>query len=113
MKLKVVLAAIFSVIPLAVIADSTMAKTIPIKSQSGVKKDCKDSGGVYFPKSGTNSTYGCMNQDGSGIVCGGVSAKDKKTCDTFMVVPPRLPTRGEVKYAEQAEMERPGSAEQQ
>ena len=63
---------------------------------------CKGTGGVTFPKTGANSTYGCMNGDGSGIVCGGVKASDKKTCDTFLQTPPRLPTRAEVLNAEMA-----------
>ena len=104
MNVRATLAAILPFVAIGFIADSAMAKTIPVKSQQEVKKSCKDSGGVNFPKTGANSTYGCINKDGSGIVCGGVTAKDKKTCDTFMVVPPRLPTRGEVEYAENAEM---------
>lgn len=103
MNVRATLAAILPFVAIGLIAESAMAKTIPVKSQQEVKKSCKDSGGVSFPKTGPNSTYGCINKDGSGIVCGGVTAKDKKTCDTFMVVPPRLPTRGEVEYAESAE----------
>ena len=39
-------------------------------------------GGVYFPPTKTNHVYGCMNADGSGIVCGG-TGKFAKTCDTW------------------------------
>ena len=106
MNIGVRVAAILPFVAIGFIADLGMAKTIPLKSQEDVKKSCKDSGGVTFPKTGPTSTYGCINKDGSGIVCGGVTAKERKTCDTFMVVPPRLPTRDEVHYAETAEGEK-------
>jgi hypothetical protein len=41
-----------------------------------------------------------MHADGSGIVCGGVTAEDKKTCDTFRTASfpvPKFPTRGDLK----------------
>src|SRR5688572_17686787 len=98
MNVRTPFAVILSFVAMGLWADSALAKTIPVKSQKDVKKSCQDSGGVSFPKTGANSTYGCINKDGSGIVCGGVTAKDKKTCDTFMTVPPRLPTRPEVEY---------------
>ena len=37
-----------------------------------------------------------MHADGSGIVCGGNTAEEKKTCDTFRTASfpvPKLPTR--------------------
>ena len=73
-----------------------MAEQVPApKSPNFVEGKCGAGGGVYFPKTGPHSTYGCINDDGSGIVCGGKTEKDKKTCDTFMKTPPRLPTRWE------------------
>jgi hypothetical protein len=71
-------------------------------SPAQVKKGC---GGVYFPPGG-KGMYGCMNDDGSGIVCGGVGKDPKtgasfsKTCDTFLKAPPRLPGRDEITTAE-------------
>jgi hypothetical protein len=112
MKATVLLAVILSFVTTGLGSDLALAKTIPAKSPKDVKASCKESGGVSFPKTGPNSTYGCINKDGSGIVCGGVSPKDKKTCDTFRTVPPRLPTRPEVEYAESAEMENTGPAQQ-
>lgn len=46
-----------------------------------------------------------MNHDGSEIVCGGGTKKDKKTCDTFLETPPSLPTREEVVNAEMSAKE--------
>jgi hypothetical protein len=40
-------------------------------------------GGAFWPQGGTTSTYGCMRADGSGIVCGGVTAEQQNSCDTF------------------------------
>jgi hypothetical protein len=104
MNVKAPLTAILCFVTIAVIADSTAAKEVDIKNHS--KKQVKDScqaGGAYWPTS-AGGTYGCMNPDGSGIVCGGVSAKDKKTCSTFMKVPPRIPTRDEIRLAADAEI---------
>jgi hypothetical protein len=42
-------------------------------------------GGVYFPPN-KNGVYGCLNGDGSGIVCGG-KGKYAKTCDTWGATP--------------------------
>jgi hypothetical protein len=67
-------------------------------SPSQVKGNC--SGGTYFAPGGAG-VYGCIAQDGSGIVCGGVG-KYKNTCDTFGPSPdvahPRtqLPSREEI-----------------
>lgn len=65
---------------------------------------CGARGGVMFPKNegDPDSTYGCMDDNGHGIVCGGKTQTDKKTCDTFMVNPPHLPTRNDVLLYEKA-----------
>jgi hypothetical protein len=42
-------------------------------------------GGVYFPPD-KNGVYGCLNGDGSGIVCGG-KGKYAKRCDTWGATP--------------------------
>jgi hypothetical protein len=60
------------------------AKAISTKGNSPtqVQGKCGNAeGGVYFPPN-KNGVYGCMNGDGSGIVCGG-SGKYAKTCDTW------------------------------
>jgi hypothetical protein len=43
-----------------------------------------------------------LNDDGSGIVCGGVTTHQQKTCDTFRLAPRQLslPTREEAAKAE-------------
>jgi hypothetical protein len=84
---------------------SAMAEPIPAQKPDAVEGKCGESGGLYFPKTGPNSTYGCINEDGSGIVCGGVTAKDKRTCDTFLQTPPRLPTRWEAELADRAKVD--------
>jgi hypothetical protein len=79
------------------------AKQISIQGfdSGAVKKACGGGDQVYFPPT-KNGVYGCVNGDGSGIVCGGVGKDPKtgasfsKTCDTFRKVPPHLPTRDEI-----------------
>lgn len=44
MNVRATLAAILPFVAIGFIADSAMAKTIPVKSQQEVKKSCKDSG---------------------------------------------------------------------
>lgn len=77
------------------------AKSVSLQSQGKVKGGCSSPGDVYFPKD-SNGVYGCVKSNGGGIVCGG-SGKYARTCDTFMKAPPRLPTRGDIHKAEQAE----------
>jgi hypothetical protein len=78
--------------------------TISIKGhgRDSVEGKCNDGGGTFFAPS-KYGVYGCLAQDGSGIVCGG-TGKDKNTCDTWGPTPkivPRktLPTRSEVRAA--------------
>jgi hypothetical protein len=84
------------------LAHPAQAKSISISGHGpgSVKKGC-GGGGVYFPPDGKGA-YGCINGDGSGIVCGG-SGKYAKTCDTWGPTPNfvapnnrRLPDREEV-----------------
>jgi hypothetical protein len=78
------------------------AKTISISGHGSgaVKKSC-GGGGTYFPPN-DNGVYGCLNKDGSGIVCGGTGDNFAKTCDTWKPAPadakPRtsLPSREEI-----------------
>lgn len=63
---------------------------------------CDKNGGVSWPQTAQNPTYGCIDKNGHGLVCGGGTAEQQSTCDTFRTLPPRLPTRDEIFYAEQA-----------
>jgi hypothetical protein len=66
-------------------------------SPDDVKAGC--SGGDYFPPSSENGgVYGCVNQNGSGIVCGG-PGKYADTCSVFLTPPKRLPKQSEVQAA--------------
>ena len=93
------LSIVFAVALLGLSVGSAQAEQIPAQKPDKVQGKCGETGGVFFPKTGRNSTYGCINEDGSGIVCGGVTAKDKRTCDTFLQIPPRLPTRWETELS--------------
>ena len=64
---------------------------IPAQKPDKVEGACGESGGTFFPKTGKNSTYGCINSDGSGIVCGGITKRDKATCSTFLQAPSGQP----------------------
>ena len=72
------------------------------KESSKAQNDCVKNGGVEWPQSAESPTYGCIDKNGHGLVCGGGTAEQKATCDTFRTVPPRLPTRDEIFLAEQA-----------
>ena len=104
MNLKATLATLLAFAVIALLADSAVAKEVSIKgnSKKDVKTRCDESGGTYWPSS-PGGTYGCINPDGSGISCGGVTAHDMKTCGTFRQVPPRIPLRDEVRLGEKAE----------
>ena len=108
MDLRKALPAVLAVVAIGFIANSAMGETISIKGHSttDVKGSC---GGTYFAPS-SHGVYGCLNKDGSGIVCGG-TGKDKKTCDTFRTAPPHLPTRADIRKAEAAAATQ-GSAKQ-
>lgn len=62
---------------------ATSRKQVPIKghSRAKVKAGCN---GVSWSDS---VTYGCINKDGSGIVCSGVTESQKKTCSIFRKAP--------------------------
>lgn len=74
------------------------AKRVGANSQEATKasSSCARGGGLTFTQSGTSKTYGCLAADGHGIVCGGETQEQKKTCDIFRTTPPRLPGRDEV-----------------
>lgn len=97
MKVVTALAIICALTTLGV-ADSAVAAKVSTKGNSPdrVQGKCGESGGTYSPPN-KNGVYGCLNPDGSGIVCGGVTKTQKKTCDTFRVAPGRFPTMNELK----------------
>ena len=103
MNVKAALATILSFAAIGLLADSAIAEEVSIKGHSKTKVEgkCNEDGGVYWPTS-AGGTYGCMNPDGSGIVCGGYTKEQKKTCSTFRQVPPRIPTRDEIRLGEKA-----------
>lgn len=80
------------------------AEEVSIKGHNHdqVQGKCSGDGDVYWTEGKTGSTYGCLHADGSGIVCGGVTAQQKNTCSTFFQAsfPKRqLPTRGAAQRA--------------
>ena len=79
---------------LGLLVESAMAKTVKLQSQKEVKAGCN---GVFWIPGNTGHTWGCLNNDGSGIVCSGVTAQQKKTCSTFRTAPRsfHIPTREE------------------
>lgn len=104
MNVKATFVALLPFAAIVVVADLAMAKEIPIggHNKNSVKLECTQNNGVFWPTS-SGGTYGCMNPDGSGIICGGVSKHDKKTCSTFRQVPPRIPLRDEIRLGEKEE----------
>ena len=113
LRVKAIVTVIVALVGLGAGSNSVMAETVKLGSTEAknTMSSCKGTGGVTFPKTGPNSTFGCISADGSGIVCGGVKKSDKTTCDIFMQTPPRLPTRGEVRNAEMAVKESQASQE--
>jgi hypothetical protein len=82
------------VLPLIAFAtDAALAETVSIKghSKDSVQGKCSGDGDVSWVQGKSGHTYGCMHADGSGIVCSGVTAAQKKTCDTFRVAPRAFP----------------------
>lgn len=70
-------------------ASQARAELIDIDGNSPeqVKKKCDAAGGTNLPLN-ESGTYGCVNQNGSGVICGGKDPIDQGTCDTFRKVPP-------------------------
>jgi hypothetical protein len=86
MNVRLTLLTLIAVALAALVSGSAIATKVPIKGNSPDRVQGKCSG-VFWPQGGSSATYGCLNSDGSGIVCGGKTAKDKKTCDTFRAAP--------------------------
>ena len=82
----------------AALGHAAYGEEVPIKGHNHdqVEGTCSGDGDVYWREGKTGSTYGCFHADGSGIVCGGVTPKQKQTCSTFIqasVPKPQFPTR--------------------
>jgi len=92
--------AVLAVAAIGFIANSALAETVSIKGHNHDQVQGKCDGTYFAPSS--KGVYGCLNNDGSGIICGGVG-KYAKTCDTFRKAPPCLPTRDAIRKAEKAE----------
>jgi hypothetical protein len=56
------------------------AREVESQRHGHVKADCLRNGGVYWKEGPTTNTYGCINPNGSGIVCGGTRPN---TCTEF------------------------------
>jgi hypothetical protein len=91
--------ALFVLALIAFATDAALAEVVSIKdhNKDKVQGKCSGDGDVYWVEGKSGHTYGCMHADGSGIVCGGVSKEQKKTCDTFKLAPQKVPfpIRGE------------------
>lgn len=90
-------AILYSAAVVAFSLSPVMAKDIPIKGQTKDKivNGCRAAGGAGCE--GSRGTYGCHNRSGGGIVCGGATKRDKKTCTIYMDVPPSIPKRDVVR----------------
>jgi hypothetical protein len=77
----------------------TFATEVSIKGHNHdkVQGKCGGEGDVFWADAGVGHTYGCMHPDGSGIVCGGATKQQKKTCEVFRLAPRQfpIPTREE------------------
>jgi hypothetical protein len=100
---RVTRAAIFGfTIGLIAVPATTEEVSIKGHNKDQVQGKCDGDGDVYWTQGKTGHTYGCMHADGSGIVCSGVTAAQKKTCSTFKTASfpkPNLPTREEAAKA--------------
>jgi len=95
MHIRSTLGAILALATIGLIADSALA--LPLKSKDAVEGQCNESGGTWFAPS-EKGVYGCINNDGSGIVCGGWKTEYKNSCESLRRLPGRhgLPTRKEL-----------------
>jgi hypothetical protein len=57
--------------------------TIEGHTEDVVKAACDG----YFGLTDSRGIYSCVNKDGSGIVCGGITDKEKNSCHTFQLEP--------------------------
>jgi hypothetical protein len=76
-------------------AGSAIAKPVSVSKHppDQVKASCDFQGETFWGRSGSSGTYGCLLDDGHGIVCGG--KVDSKNCWTFRSAPQgRFPPSG-------------------
>lgn len=103
MNTKPIVVGILFVVVVGAVGNAGAERIKANSKQSGkAQSDCVKNGGVEWPQSAESPTYGCIDKNGHGLVCGGGTAEQKATCDTFRTLPPRLPTRDEIFLAEQA-----------
>jgi hypothetical protein len=57
------------------------APAAPLQKPDQIRGSCSGDDGYFPPDS--SGAYGCLKKDGSGIVCGGSSDENKKTCETW------------------------------
>src|SRR5262245_60312649 len=65
--------------------DAALAKEITLAQGKSIMNSCAAGGGTSWTPGSTGHTSGCMNKDGSGVVCGGFTKQQQKTCSTFRV----------------------------
>jgi hypothetical protein len=99
---RLIYPAVFAAICLA--PQAARAAHVSLQGPDKVEGACNEKGGVWFPPGGGGSTYGCLYKDGGGIVCGGESPEDKKSCDTWPASIRVLPSRSQVRAAVSASM---------
>jgi hypothetical protein len=104
MNIRVKLPAI-ALVAIPFFAGSAIAERIPVgrNTEDKVVGECIQKGGAGWDRQSGTKTYGCINKDGSGIVCGGTTEEEKKTCDTFRKIPLHIPTRFEAELENKAE----------
>lgn len=98
-SLKTIFTVLVTLVGLSAITTPAMAEKVKVGSAAAknAMSSCKALGGINF---------GCVQGNASsGIVCGGVKASHKKTCDIFLRTPPRFPTRDEIRNAQMADKE--------
>lgn len=100
MTVRLVTAAIVSAATI-LLTTPAAAKRIPLVNRNKVEGACNDKGGAWWPTSGGH-TYGCLNPDGSGIVCGG-DLKEDQVCDTWPAEIKIRPTHAQVRDAIRAQ----------
>jgi hypothetical protein len=85
MKLRDLLALVLVLGAIGFVPDTALATRISPGLGKNMINTCKAGGGVSWVPGQTGFTTGCMNADGSGVVCGGKDSKYKDNCDTFRV----------------------------
>lgn len=82
-KLNHLLAVILAGGMVGFMADTASAKEVSLAEGQKIINGCD---GTTWVPGATGHTSGCMNKNGSGVVCGGVTPKQKNSCSTFRIV---------------------------